>query len=67
MSIFRRKPDPSDAGGRQAQQDGETLAVSQRQRQLDYAELMGAFVEDAINIATARTARDRSEDEVCHG
>ena len=67
MSIFRRKPDPSDARGREVHREGETPAVSQRQRQLNYAERMGAFVEDAMNPATARTARDRSEEEVCHG
>ena len=67
MSLFRRKPDQPNARGREAQREGETLAVSQRQRQLAYAELMGAFVEDALNLATARIARDRSEEEVCHG
>ncbi|WP_157511030.1 hypothetical protein [Frateuria sp. Soil773] len=62
MAFFRRKPHTPDlttARGRERQAEWETIAVSPK---ILYPDLMGAFHEDALDLADARTARDRSED-----
>jgi len=66
MSLFRRKthtPDLTTAQGRERQAEWETLAIAPKYL---YPEVMGAFREDALDLADARTARDRSE-EPSHG
>lgn len=63
MSFFRRKnkPDLTTARGRERQAEWETLAVSPK---VLYPDVMGAFHENALDLADARTARDRSEEVV---